>query len=176
MMDASVLLRVLALLRDVGCEVWVAGGWGIDALVGKVTREHRDLDLLHRVEQEPLLIKTLEAAGFAEQSDASPGRPVRFVMKDQRGHELDLHPLRFEADGSAVQQADGHGGVFLYPADAFTTGMIESVAVGCLSAAQQVAFHQGYEPSDRDRHDMAQLREAFGIATHFRTACGRRSP
>jgi len=167
MMDASVLLRVLALLRDAGCEVWVAGGWGIDALVGKVTREHRDLDLLHRVEQEPLLIKALEAAGFAEQPDASPGRPVRFVMKDRRGHELDLHPLRFEVDGSAVQQADDHGGVFLYPADAFTTGMVESVSVGCLSAAQQVAFHQGYEPSDRDRHDMAQLREAFGIATHF---------
>jgi hypothetical protein len=37
----------------------------------------------------------------------------------------------------------------------------------CLSPDQQVHFHQGYEPADRDRHDMAQLRQAFGIATHF---------
>ncbi|MEV6154844.1 hypothetical protein AB0L53_31340 [Nonomuraea sp. NPDC052129] len=167
MMATSVTLRVLALLHQVGCQVWVAGGWGIDALVGKVTREHHDLDLLHRVEQEPVLIETLAAAGFAEQPDAQPGRPVRFVMKDRHGHELDLHPLRFDPDGSAVQQADDHGGVFVYPADAFTTGMIENVRVGCLSAAQQVAFHQGYQPRDRDLHDMTRLREAFGIATHF---------
>ena len=39
--------------------------------------------------------------------------------------------------------------------------------VPCLSAAQQVRFHQGYEPADRDRHDMAQLRRVLGIATHF---------
>lgn len=47
------------------------------------------------------------------------------------------------------------------------TGMIGDTPVPCLSAEQQVYFHQGYEPTDRDRHDMAQLRRAFGIATHF---------
>ncbi|TDD57320.1 amino acid transporter [Nonomuraea terrae] len=164
-MDTSAVLRVLALLREAGCEVWVAGGWGIDALVGEVTREHGDLDLLHRVEQEPLLITALENAGFAEQPGAEPGRPARFVMKDRQGHELDLHPLRFHPDGSAVQQADDHGGFFHYPADAFATGVIEGVPVNCLSVAQQIAFHQGYEPRDRDRHDMARLRAAFGVAT-----------
>lgn len=39
--------------------------------------------------------------------------------------------------------------------------------VPCLSAEQQVYFHQGYEPTDRDLHDMARLREGFRIATHF---------
>ncbi|WP_430381925.1 nucleotidyltransferase domain-containing protein [Streptomyces bauhiniae] len=36
-----------------------------------------------------------------------------------------------------------------------------------MSAEQQVYFHRGYEPSARDRHDMARLRRVFGIATHF---------
>jgi lincosamide nucleotidyltransferase A/C/D/E len=36
-----------------------------------------------------------------------------------------------------------------------------------LSAEQQNYFHQGYESTARDRHDMAQLRRAFGIVTHF---------
>ncbi|MFG3292126.1 nucleotidyltransferase domain-containing protein [Streptomyces sp. NPDC048179] len=40
-------------------------------------------------------------------------------------------------------------------------------AVPCLSAAQQVHFHHGYDPTPRDRHDMARLRRAFGITTHF---------
>jgi lincosamide nucleotidyltransferase A/C/D/E len=47
------------------------------------------------------------------------------------------------------------------------TGAIAGTAVPCLSAEQQVYFHQGYDPADHDRHDMAQLRKAFGIATHF---------
>ncbi|MEZ0073221.1 nucleotidyltransferase domain-containing protein [Planotetraspora sp. GP83] len=106
MFEAAEVLRVLTLLRTAGCEVWIGGGWGIDALVGRVTREHRDLDLAHRAEQEPVVIGTLEQAGYAETGDALP----------------------------------------------------------CLSAAQQVHFHQGYEPTDRDRHDMAQLRAAFGGA------------
>jgi lincosamide nucleotidyltransferase A/C/D/E len=165
--EVSEVLRVLALLRRAGCEVWIGGGWGVDALVGKATREHRDLDVMHRIEQEPLLIKTLEAAGFVEQPDALPGRPVRFVMADPGGHELDLHPLLFNPDGSAVQHADARGGTFSYPADSFVTGVIGGVQVPCLSAAQQVYFHQGYDPGDRDRHDMAQLREAFGVKTHF---------
>lgn len=44
---------------------------------------------------------------------------------------------------------------------------IQGTAVPCLSADQQVYFHQDYEPADRDRHDMEQLRQAFGITTHF---------
>lgn len=47
------------------------------------------------------------------------------------------------------------------------TGTIGGRTVPCLSAEQQVYFHQGYAPSERDRHDMAQLRRVFGIATHF---------
>lgn len=38
--------RVLDLLSDADVETWVSGGWGVDALVGRQTRTHRDLDLL----------------------------------------------------------------------------------------------------------------------------------
>nr|WP_211116629.1 hypothetical protein [Glycomyces buryatensis] len=54
-----------------------------------------------------------------------------------------------------------------YPASCFVTGTIDGAAVPCLSAEQQVYFHQGYEPAERDLADMARLREAFGIRTHF---------
>ncbi|WP_336216050.1 nucleotidyltransferase domain-containing protein [Nonomuraea sp. LPB2021202275-12-8] len=165
MFEAARVVRVVRALREAGCEVWIGGGWGIDALVGRVTREHHDLDLMHRAEQEPVVIATLEAAGYAEVEGVVPGRPARFVMAGPG--EIDLHPLRFAPDGSATQPADDRGGVFTYPAAAFVTGMIEGVSVHCLSAAQQVSFHQGYRPRERDLHDMARLRETFGIETHF---------
>jgi lincosamide nucleotidyltransferase A/C/D/E len=115
-MSADDVLSVMTLLRAAEVDVWIGGGWGIDALLGR---------------------------------------------------EIDLHPLAFASDGSAVQASFERDRPFAYPARCFVTGRIGGSAVGCLSAEQQVYFHQGYEPGDRDRHDMAQLRAAFGLDTHF---------
>lgn len=165
-MTADGVLAVLALLGGAGgADVWIEGGWGIDALLGEQTRPHRDLDLGHRREQEPRLLAALTGAGFVETLDL---RPVRFVMtRAATDEEIDLHPLVFAPDGSALQASPDAGRPFHYPAECFTTGTVAGVRVPCLSAEQQVAFHQGYEPADRDLHDMARLRERFGIATHF---------
>lgn len=141
-MTADDVLTVLALLHEVRAEVWIGGGWGIDALIGEQTRTHRDLDLMHRREQEDAVLAALNgAAGFVETLD---WRPVR-------AQQASLEPSR----------------PFIYPSSCFVTGTIGGTTVPCLSAEQQVYFHQGYEPTDRDRHDMAQLRRVFGIATHF---------
>ncbi|MBQ0851129.1 amino acid transporter [Streptomyces sp. BH-SS-21] len=163
-MTADDVLSVLAVLREEAVDVWVGGGWGIDALVREQTREHRDLDLMHRTDQEETVVAALAKAGFAETVD---WRPVRFVVTDPRGREIDLHPLAFAPDGSAVQASLDPHRPFVYPAECFVSGTIRETAVPCLSAEQQVYFHQGYEPADHDRHDMAQLRRVFGVATHF---------
>lgn len=158
MMTADEVLGVLGVLREVGAEVWIGGGWGIDALVGEQTREHRDLDLMHRQEQEPAVVAALAAAGFVETLD---WRPIRFVVTDRDGRELDLHPLVFAADGSAEQASPDPESPFRYPASCFVAGTINGTPVPCLSAEQQVYFHQGYEKTDRDHHDLAQLRRRF---------------
>jgi len=44
-MTANEVLEVLGWLDMVGIEVWVDGGWGVDALLGEETRPHSDLDL-----------------------------------------------------------------------------------------------------------------------------------
>jgi lincosamide nucleotidyltransferase A/C/D/E len=163
-MTGDDVLEILDTLRKAGTDVWIGGGWGIDALLGEQTRPHRDLDLMHRQEQEPAVIAALAEAGFAESLN---WRPVRFVVTDAQGREIDLHPLVFAPDGSATQASTEPGRPFVYPAACFVTGTIRKSTVPCLSAEQQVYFHQGYEPTDRDRHDMAQLRKGFGITTHF---------
>lgn len=164
LMTGDDVVAVLAVLREAGVEVWVGGGWGIDALVGEQTRVHRDLDLMHRREQEALVVAALAASGFVESLDQ---RPVRFVVADGNGREIDLHPLAFRPDGSAEQASPDPDRSFEYPADCFVLGRIGGHDVACLSAEQQNRFHRGYQPTERDRHDMARLRAAFGIATHF---------
>jgi lincosamide nucleotidyltransferase A/C/D/E len=163
-MTADDVLSVLTLLRRAKADVWVGGGWGIDALVGEQTRDHRDLDLMHRQDQETAALTVLSEAGFRETLN---WRPIRFVLAAEDGREIDLHPLVFADDGSAVQASPEPERPFTYPSSCFVTGTIHGTPVPCLSAEQQVYFHQGYEPSERDRHDMAQLRRVFGIATHF---------
>ncbi|MFD3586360.1 nucleotidyltransferase domain-containing protein [Streptomyces sp. NPDC058683] len=163
-MTGDDVLSILAVLRNVGVDIWIGGGWGIDALVGRQTRQHRDLDLMHRTGQEPAVVAALADAGFVETLD---WRPVRFVVTDPQGREIDLHPLVFAADGSAVQASPDPEQPFVYPASCFVTGTILGSTVPCLSPEQQVYFHRGYEPTDHDRQDMARLRQAFGIATHF---------
>ncbi|MEU5959108.1 amino acid transporter [Streptomyces sp. NPDC047525] len=163
-MTADDVLLVLALLRRAKADVWIGGGWGIDALLGEQTRDHRDLDLIHRQDQEAAVLAALSGEGFVESLDF---RPIRFVMTAPDGREIDLHPLVFSDDGSAVQASPDPQSPFVYPSACFVTGDVQGTSVPCLSAEQQVYFHQGYEPSERDRHDMAQLRRVFGIATHF---------
>ncbi|QYN16927.1 nucleotidyltransferase domain-containing protein [Amycolatopsis sp. DSM 110486] len=157
MLTAEIALDVLSRLRAAGCHAWIAGGWGVDALLGRETRAHSDLDLLHRFEEEPTVLAALN--DFTESANF---RPVRFVLTRPDGASLDLHPLHFTDDGSATQEADSTGGLFRYPVGCFVTGKIDGVTVPCLSVAQQLLFHEGYEPRPHDLADVAALRAAFG--------------
>ncbi|MFI6620570.1 nucleotidyltransferase domain-containing protein [Streptomyces sp. NPDC050528] len=163
-MTADDVLFVLALLQRAEADVWVGGGWGIDALIGEQSRDHRDLDLMHRQDQEAAVLTALSEAGFVESLN---WRPIRFVVKAPDDREIDLHPLVFSEDGSAAQASPDPQRPFAYPSSCFVTGTIQGTPVPCLSAEQQVHFHQGYEPTERDRQDMARLRRVFGITTHF---------
>jgi lincosamide nucleotidyltransferase A/C/D/E len=46
MLDTSDVLVVLDQLDRAGLMVWLDGGWGVDALLGRHSRPHQDLDLV----------------------------------------------------------------------------------------------------------------------------------
>ena len=152
-MGASDVLPVLDALARAGCRTWVGGGWGVDALAGRQTRAHRDLDLAVDADDEAAAIGALGVLGFGVETD---WRPVRVELIAEPSRWVDLHPVVFDADGSG-RQADVEGGHFEYPRGCFTVGLIGGIAVPCLSVAQQLRFHAGYEPRDNDRHDLALL-------------------
>jgi lincosamide nucleotidyltransferase A/C/D/E len=156
-MTADDVAVILDLFEQAGIRTWVGGGWGVDALVGRQTRHHADLDLMVRRELEGEVIEMLAGAGFTETLDRRPGR---FVMSDGR-RELDLHPVEVRADGSAVLRTHD-GRRFDYQASDFTTGTVGNRTVPCVTASLQWTFHQGYEPSPEDLHDLALLGELLG--------------
>jgi lincosamide nucleotidyltransferase A/C/D/E len=152
---ADQLIDLLDRIGTIAPTVWLAGGWGVDALAGRETRPHGDADLCIDAPSLPAVLDLLGAAGFGPRED---WLPVRIEVEHPDGRRVDLHPLRFAADGSATQPGL-EGTVFFYPAGCTTTGYVAGHAVTCLTAAQQLAFRAGFTPRDVDRHDIALLRQ-----------------
>ncbi len=105
-----------------------------------------------------LWLAALAALGFALHVDEWP---TRFVLRDPDDRRIDFHPVTFGADGAATQELYD-GSLCPYPAEGFTgRGTVGGRPVRCLSAAVQVLHHQGYEPQDKDHHDLRLLRDRF---------------
>jgi lincosamide nucleotidyltransferase A/C/D/E len=154
-MTADEVHRVLAALAAAGCSVWIAGGWGVDALIGRQTRAHRDLDLALAADGEAAALAALGALGYAIVTD---WRPVRVEVGAAGQRWVDLHPVVFDEAGDG-HQAGLDGSSFSYPRGCFVAGSIDGEPVSCLSVAQQLAFHSGYELRDVDLGDIELLRQ-----------------
>ncbi|HEX2857017.1 MAG TPA: hypothetical protein VHO26_06005 [Propionibacteriaceae bacterium] len=152
-MRANEVLTVLETLTDADVPAWVVGGWGVEALAQRVTREHRDLDLAIRDDDLARALAALGGLGFAVETD---WLPTRVGLAGGPGGWVDLHPLAFDAEGTGVL-AGLDGADFVYPSDQFTQGVIGGRVVQCISAALQRRFHEGYEPRPQDLHDLAVL-------------------
>ena len=105
------VLRILDVLEKAGVPASIGGGWGIDALVGRQTRPHSDIDLCVPAEQSDAAAGALATLGFEMTVDE---RPTRFVMAGVGLGSIDLHPLRFLADGTA-RLAAPDGSEYVFP-------------------------------------------------------------
>ena len=160
-MPAAEVLAVLDALSAAGLDAWVDGGWGVDALLGEQTREHRDLDLVVALDEVDAVQQALAPLAYALTEDE---RPTRAVLAAPDGRQIDLHTVVFDAEGGGVQQLPG-GRSYRYPPDGFAgEGMINGRRVRCLTPEVQLECHLGYEPAETDRRDVKLLAERFGLA------------
>ena len=160
-MTSSALLKLLHSFEAAGIEVWLDGGWGVDALLGEQTRLHRDADIVLRVSALPALRQLLSSQGFSERPGGSPSN---FVIEHPSGLEVDVHAVTFDANGNGVYRM-ANDSEWVYPAEGFGgRGLVNGQGVRCLSPTAQVLCHaDGYVPTEKDRRDMALLRQRFGV-------------
>jgi lincosamide nucleotidyltransferase A/C/D/E len=151
MFSADFVLDVLDHVPD----AVVDGGWGIDALIGRVTREHDDLDLVVPLARADAIAEALRPVGFTERLDEPPARIVLSTPYDQR---VDLHVVT-PSERGMVQEVPG-GGRFTYALNG--EGTILGRTVRCLSSGMQVVTHSQYEPDEQDVADLTLLAAATG--------------
>lgn len=157
-MDARQVVALFDAFERHSIRAWAAGGWAVDALVGRETRPHNDLDLAVDADDLGALLDSLASDGFAITVDWSPAR-LELTATD--GRIVDLHPVVFDARGAGIQSGlDGEQ--FHYAADGFTVGRIDGHSVPCLTAKQQLRFREGYEPRPVDLHDIPILNDLLG--------------
>jgi lincosamide nucleotidyltransferase A/C/D/E len=163
MMSSDDVRDALDRIERAGLKPWVSGGWGVDALIGSQTRPHDDLDLVLTVADCASVAAALP--GFRHDLGAQPGMPHRYVLIDDRGRTIDIHPVLIAASGDAVAADDPR--TVLFTADSLTgQGAIGARPVRCLSAEGQVVQHSGYTnhgPDDYDYLDMRALAERCGV-------------
>jgi lincosamide nucleotidyltransferase A/C/D/E len=160
-MSARDARRLYELLERAGIEVWIDGGWAVDALLGEATRPHDDLDVALETRWVGRFRDVLAARGFREiaRDDASAWN---FVLEDGAGLQVDAHAFTFDEHGDGVYGPPENGE--FYRADALTgVGVIDGRRVRCISSAWLVRFRSGYPWREKDVHDVTALCERFGI-------------
>jgi lincosamide nucleotidyltransferase A/C/D/E len=144
---AATARAVVEALEAAGLPYRLIGGWGVDALLGRQTRPHLDLDVVVDGSIPDLRARVdaaLAAAGLhpAGEETSIPPLPTVWVYAGDHGATVDVLP----ADLSAPP--------FDEPA---VTGAIDGRAVTCVSADVQRRLRSGYKHRRADRDDLAAL-------------------
>ncbi|MBE7433053.1 MAG: nucleotidyltransferase family protein [Anaerolineales bacterium] len=153
---AADVIELVNLLDAHGIGVVIDGGWGVDALLGKQTRTHSDLDIAVERADVPNIRALLEGRGYKEvlRDDT---RECNFVMGDDKGRLIDIHSYTFDEEGKVIFGVE-------YPFDSLKgTGSIAGYPVKCITPEWMVKFHTGYKLDENDYYDVKLLCEKFGI-------------
>ncbi len=155
-MTSRDVLEFLALTQAHGIEIWIDGGWSVDALLQRQTRVHSDLDIALYHQDVPKLRALLEARGFKD-VPRDDTRDCNFVLGDDFGHQIDFHSFVFDAEDKIIFGVP-------YPRESLTgIGSINGFQVKCISPEWLVKFHTGYEVDIDDYRDVLALCEHFGF-------------
>ncbi len=173
MISAEDVISIYQSLSDNNIQIWLTGGWGIDALLREQTRSHKDLDVILLVDDIVRMRELLGRDGYGLKQlwpednlvvDAHGTQtPTAFVLQDSEGREVDAHAMRIDDQGNGIPAwADDEGLVFKREHLA-GEGMIAGLAVRCLSPEMQVLCHRGYDLPDQQSRDMELIHERFDV-------------
>jgi lincosamide nucleotidyltransferase A/C/D/E len=157
---ADEVVDIYSALEEVGIQLWIDGGWGVDALLGRQTRFHGDLDIAIQSKDLEALRSVLRSRGYREIQSAE-SNPWNFVLSDGSGREVDVHAFVFDEHGRVVEGIK-------YPDGSLTgVGMIVDRSVTCIAPEHLLVFRTQYEPRDKDRQDVAAICDKFGFENPF---------
>jgi lincosamide nucleotidyltransferase A/C/D/E len=161
-MERHDVVEILDLLEEQGVQVWLNGGWGVDALLGRQTRHHDDLDIT---------IASVDRYGFSEVMARARflidrvDNYFNWVLVDSKGRRVDVHLVDFSrtVDGADKVKYYGPDGLPFPVGSLEGRGVIGRRSVNCETAEFQVQGHTGYAVDENDYRDVLALCNHFDI-------------
>ena len=172
MVTAEDVIEIINLLKTNHIQLWLSSGWGIDALLGKQTRSHKDLDVIMLLDDVLQLFDIMDFECFrlkeiwSENLWVSGPQGIKiataFILHDLDGREFDTHAMCLDDQGNGIPAWDDEGFIFK-KRDLAGVGMIAGVIVQCLTPESQMICHAGYPLPDSHLRDIERLYEKFGV-------------
>jgi hypothetical protein len=162
----TLIARVHRLLAAAGIPHWLAGGWGIDFLLGRITRRHGDIDLAIWYCDWSRVEALLVAQGFSPAAHAFPEETGRLTRGE---HALEFYLLRRDAAGQVV--VGGRWADWPFPVGSFgdRTGWLGGVTCPVVSPEAQLDSKErwpehrwGSPLRAKDVADIERLRRYLG--------------
>lgn len=155
--------RVVGTLSAAAIPVWLFGGWGLDARIGRVTRTHGDVEFWVPRAEDLRSKAALVEAGATALATQPPEEACEFVWDDV---EFSTAYFDRQADGTFAQ-VRGRFSDWAFPADSFGAdpGQLDGVPVPAMSVAGMLAMKEQFPTlrngkpwRDKDVEDIAVLR------------------
>jgi len=159
-MAAKDVVDVLARLEAAGIDVWLDGGWAVDAVMETQTRSHDDLDLVVELQDVATLMEVLGGRGYVLTRGSAP---KSFELIDDEGRQVDVHPVMLSRSGDGVYLMENDD-EWVYPARGLAgAGRVLGRRVRCLTPDVQMLCHSDYEPHRSSYDDVWALSRRFDI-------------
>jgi len=155
-MKANCVIDFWCATEALDLDICIDGGWAVDAVLGRQTRPHADLDIALPAVKVPALRQLLYSRGYIEVRRLDSWEH-NFVMQGPEDREIDVHSYVLNSDGSSA------GGVGYCEAHLDGMGVILGTPVRCVPPDWQVRSRSGYDLRHRDWHDVHALCAAFDI-------------
>jgi hypothetical protein len=177
-MDAStegqlrVIWKVTSVMEAAGISAWLFGGWGLDARIGRITREHGDVEFwverIHAEQSKAVLVE----AGARALATQPPEEACEFTWDD-----VPFSTAYFDRrpDGS-ISQPLGRFSDWLFPPGSFgdEPGMLDGTPVLAMSASGMLAMKEQFPHLRNGRpwrpKDIADIEILRGLAAEEETS------
>ena len=153
--------RVVAAMEAADLSLWLFGGWGLDARLGRITREHGDIEFWVERQQAERSRMVLVDAGAV----VVPTQPVE-ESREYMWDEVPFSTAYFDRQPDGTIKVDGRWSDWNLPADSFgdDPGSLVGHPVPTMSATGILAMKEQYPTlrngrpwRDKDRKDIAAL-------------------
>jgi len=163
------LVLVVESFENMGLPYWLAGGWGVDALVQRQTRRHKDIDIIIEdfEHNEPKARQAFLALGFdhVKMDQGGMWMPWRSNFEDRAGHRIELLAIDWahlrDVFALAAERPNPTSTKDL-TGEVLTVGMLNGRPIPCLTRNAQLLFHTGFPLEDAGTTDVSLLHTEFG--------------